>query len=108
MFAFSGSAEHSQLYKVLQISGGGGSGCFRNRQIIFCTEPALEPFQPFSKHPREHLVLSRIELATQAVIEFGFLDEEIDESLRVALRLQHCLREIDQPVGDLQILVVVF
>jgi hypothetical protein len=79
-----------------------------DRQIVFRTEPALEPFQPFPKHAREHLFLSRIERVPQAVIEFSFLNEEIDESLCIALCLQQGPSKIDQPVGDLQTLVIVF
>jgi hypothetical protein len=108
MFEFSGLSECTHFYQTLQVSRGGGSGSVRDFQVILRTQTAFKPFKPLSKHACEHFLLSRIKLAPQAVIELGFFNEEIDESLRVALRLQYRLGEIDQPLGDLQMFVVGF
>jgi hypothetical protein len=108
VFQFAGFAKRALLHKILQVSRGGSSGGVRDLQVILRTQTAFKPFKPLSKHACEHFLLSRIELAPEVVIELGFLNEEIDESLRVALCPQYCLSEIDQPLGDLQMLVVGF
>ena len=100
VFQFAGFAEHALLHKVLQVSGGGGSGGVGDFEVVVRTEPAFESFQSFPKHTCEHLFLPRIECAPQAVVEFGFLDKEIGQALRVALCVQYRLREVPEPVGD--------
>ena len=100
VFQFAGFAKRALLHKIVQVSRGGSSGGGGYFQIVLRTESAFKPFKPFSKHAFEHFLLSRIELAPQAVVEFGFLDKEVDQALRVTLCVQYRVREVHEPVGD--------
>ncbi len=55
---------------------------------------------------RNHLVLTFVELVTKAVIEFRLGDDEIHQGLR--LRFDDCPGEVNEPSGDLVILVAAF
>src|SRR6185437_15226805 len=75
--------------------------------IILRTESAFEPVQSFPKHACQCFVLPFIELPSQAIIQPGFGNEKIDEALGVLLCFQNGSCEIDQPVSDVQCLIVV-
>src|ERR1022692_2696402 len=101
MAQLAGSCKRAERDKVLQVSGRGRPGRFGNADVILRAEPALKSVDAFSENPGDHLILPRIQLSAQFLVESCLGDIEIDAPDRVALRLDDRLAEVDEPISDL-------
>jgi hypothetical protein len=79
--AGSGAKERLLLHEILQFTGSRGPRSSREPNVVFGAEAAFEPTWALAHHPGDGLVLSFVELASQAVIELGLRDEEFDKLL---------------------------
>ena len=68
--------------------------------VFFGAEPARKTFRSFSEHPGQRFFLTRIQLASEPIIQFGFFDQKLDPALGVDLGGYHQVREIDQPTSN--------
>ena len=70
----SGANEGPLLYEVLQVTGSRGSRSAGEPDVVFGTEASLETTRALAHHTGDGLVLSFVELTSQAVIELGLRD----------------------------------
>src|SRR5664279_4435340 len=94
------SHERPLLCQVHQIAG---SRCRRSpgdRPILAGAKAALESFRAFLEHPQQRLLLPVIELASQLVKQFCFLDQKFYERKRAPLRFNRDSSKPPKPVGN--------
>ncbi len=87
-------------HKVLKVARGRGARGTGDRNVILGAQAALEALHSFVEDPGESFFLPLIELTLDSVVELGFLDQEVDHTLRRVLRLQNSVCEISKPRRD--------
>src|SRR4029077_7294848 len=100
--------ERAHREKVLQVSCRGSARGFGDADVIFRAEAALEAIDSFPEHTGNDFLLALVQFAAQLLVKLGLCYIEIHPLDGVALRLIDRIREIDEPVGNLDVFVVAF
>ena len=85
MFTFPFPEQSPLSHQILQIAGSRSSGRTGNTDEFFRTQAADENLRAFPEQLGQHFFLMWVQLPAQAVIEFGFTDQELNPRCRVTL-----------------------
>lgn len=92
--------------EVLKVAGGGGLGCFGDRDVLPGVDAAGKSVGtivgPVLQHAAQNLLLSIVELVLEALKEALLVEGEGDDVLGAGLGVERHAQEIPNPVGNLK------
>jgi hypothetical protein len=91
----------------LQVPCSGSARGFRDGDVVFRANVASEAVDSFPEDAGNDFFLALVQLAAHELVKPGFRDIKIHPLDSVGLRLIDRLSDIDEPIGDFDIFIVV-
>jgi hypothetical protein len=96
---FAGANERTLRNEVGEIAGRRSRRCPGNRDVVPCAETSFKTFGAFSEHTQESLLLPGVDIATQAIEQLRFQDNELHLRNASLLSFERDSGEPREPFG---------